>query len=171
VHFVVERKTAEGRGEWIFRDCTGSHVVFPLEDPLLPCFRWSPAHALIWSLLRAALMLRHCWNYAAPSFSPPPHIRTVFVLWEFGCPLMVLPLHATACSIVQAILLLQNTWSFEQSYFYKNTDIELSSAAIQNKAKCAYWIIYSSSMIMKGKFSFSAEVTKVHPKGLVLVFA
>lgn len=39
--FCQERKTAKGRGgsrREIFRDSTGSHVVFPLEDPLLPGF-------------------------------------------------------------------------------------------------------------------------------------
>lgn len=56
-HFVREKNRAEGRGEWkkdISRLETGSHVVFPLEDPLLPGFCRSPTLALIWSLLRVA---------------------------------------------------------------------------------------------------------------------
>lgn len=84
-HFVREKNRAEGRGEWkkdISRLETGSHVVFPLEDPLLPGFCRVPAHALIWSLLRVACMLRHCWNYASPSFSPPPHLLSTLFLFS-----------------------------------------------------------------------------------------
>ncbi len=83
-HFVRQKNRAEGRGSGrkIFPDCTGSHVVFPLEDPLLPGFCRSPAHALIWSLLRVACMLRHCWNDAALSFSPPPHLLSTLFLFS-----------------------------------------------------------------------------------------
>lgn len=86
-----KNRELKGRGEWKsdFRDGTGSHVVFPLEDPLLPVFCWSPAPALIWSLLRVEYMLRHYWNCAVLSSSQPPPSHLLFTLFLFSVHLAV----------------------------------------------------------------------------------
>lgn len=137
--FCCREKNSRREGgveERYFRDCTGSHVVFPLEDPLLPGFCGSPAHALIWSLLRVALMLRHCWNYAAPSFSPPPpypHCFCSLRVWlsSYGTAftsncLFIRTGHSAPayyCSLKRAIVI-----RIQILYFY----------LLQYKTKCAY---------------------------------